>query len=531
MIKKYIWLLWLIAVLLLTGCRKSEGNDDTLHLALNADIVTMDVHKTTNDYIVAMNVFDTLFSIKKNDDGSTSIEKSLVDDYELSEDGLNYHFTLKDGIVFSDGTPLTAGDVKFTFERILTIPGGAQTDCVIIIDGAQEMLDGKADTLRGITVLDDRHFTITLTSPFAGFTALLSTPGTVIYSEKIVTEAGDDFGVIPEKTLGTGPYLIKEWTRGSGLTFEYNPRYRGPEPSAKKVSMKVMEPLVMNLAFQKGDLDILDCMYIDSQIVSYLYKTDTFKDRIVTIDRMGQNFLIMNENIQPLGDVRVRKAISLAIDRESILNSIYGGDGKLEDGIFPTGCIGYSRNNQGWLNYDPEEAEKLLADAGYSEGFDLDLYADSSADDSVKNTIQIIAENLNSVGIRASIRTIDHASYLDIRNSGKMSCYWALWLLDYNDPDNIIYTFFGSRDNTRLRSLNYSDESVIERVAAAKTIVDETERLNEYEALEKKIIQDDMACVPMFSLKHIFIVSERIESFTPHWAGYNDMYFNQIIMK
>ncbi len=531
MIRKHIWILTLILVLALTGCGNSGSNDDILHLALNAEIVTMDAHKTTNDYIVPMNVFDTLFSMKKNADGSISVENSLVDNYEVSEDGLNYHFTLKDGIVFSDGTPLTAQDVKFTFERILTIPEGAQTDCIILIDGAQEMMDGKADNLSGITVEDDRNFSITLTAPFSGFTALLSTPGTVIYSEKIVTEAGDDFGVVPEKTLGTGPYIIKEWTRGSGLTFEYNPRYWGPEPSAKKVEMKVMEPQVMNLAFQKGDLDVLDCLFLDSAIVSSTYKTDAYKDRLVTIDRLGQNFLMLNENIEPLGDVQVRKAISMAIDRESILSSIFDGDGKIEDGIFPTGCIGYSENNQGWLKYDPEEAKKILADAGYGDGFDLDLYLDSSATDSVKNAIQVIAENMNSVGIRANIQSMDHASYLDLRNSGEMSAYWALWLLDYNDPDNIIYTFFGSKDNTRIRSLNYSDESVIERVDAAKTIANETERLNEYEALEKKIVQDDRAFVPMFSLKHIFVVSDRVESFSPHWAGWSDIYFDQIIMK
>jgi peptide/nickel transport system substrate-binding protein len=393
------------------------------------------------------------------------------------------------------------------------------------------MLDGKTDSLSGITVDDDRNFSIRLVAPYAGFISLLSTPSTVIYSEKLVTEAGDDFGVVPEKTIGTGPYMIKEWTRGSGLTFEYNPKYWGPEPSAKKVEMKVMEPQVMNLAFQKGDLDILDCLFLDSAIVKNTYKTDAYKDHIVTIDRMGLNFLMLNENIEPLGNVQVRKAISQAIDRESILSSIYDGDGMLEDGIFPIGCIGHSENNQGWLKYDPDAAKELLAEAGYSSGFDMELCLDSTATDSVKNTIQVISENLGAVGIRANIRTIDHASFLDRRGSGEMSAYWALWLLDYNDPDNIIYTFFGSTDNTRLRSNNYKDESVIERVAAAKTIVNEEERLKEYEAPEKKILQDDAACVPMFSLKHLFVVSDRVESFFPHWAGWSDIYFDQITLK
>lgn len=531
MMKKIVSAIAICLTLALAGCGKSAGEDKTLKLAMSAEIVTMDAHKTTNDYIVPMNVFDSLLSFKKNDDGTTSLENSLADSYEISDDGLTYHFTLKDGIVFSDGTPLKASDVKFTFERILKLPDSAQIDSAIAIEGAQDMLDGKAESLAGITVEDDRNFSIKLAEPFAGFISLLATPSTVIYSEKIVTEAGDDFGVDPAKTIGTGPYVIKEWIRGNGLVFEANPRYWGPEPSAKRVEMKVMEPQAMNMAFQKGDLDILDCLFLDSAIVKSTYKTDAYKDKLVTIDRLGENFFFMNENVEPLSDVQVRKAISCAIDRQGILENIYDGDGRIEDGIFPTGCIGYSAANQGWLTYDPEAARAMLADAGYGDGFDMEIGLDSTATDSVKNAVQIIAQNLMDVGIRVNIKSLDHASYLDLRNSGEMPSYWALWMLDYNDPDNIIYTFFGSEDNTKLRSNNYSDKEIIDRVAKAKSIVDETERLAEYEALEKKIIQDDNACVPMFSLKHVFVISDHVESFTPHWAGWSDVYFNKVILK
>ena len=160
----------------LAGKTANESSDDdsTLRLAISTDIVSMDAHRTTNDYLVPMNVFDTLFAIRKNDDGSTEIVNSLADSYEISDDGLVYRFTLKDGVVFSDGTPLTAEDVKFTFERILTLPESAQTDFVIAIDGAQELLDGEAESLRGIEVEDDLHFTVTLAEPFAGFLSQLA---------------------------------------------------------------------------------------------------------------------------------------------------------------------------------------------------------------------------------------------------------------------------------------------------------------------------------------------------------------------
>ncbi|WP_051204723.1 ABC transporter substrate-binding protein [Butyrivibrio sp. VCD2006] len=514
------------------AAESAAGNTDdaSLKIALNADIVSMDVHRTTNDYLVPMNVFDTLFEVVPKSDGSTSIEKSLAEDYSVSDDGLAYSITLRDGVVFSDGTPLTAEDVKFTFERILTLPDSQQVDYAISIDGAEALMDGSANELTGIKVEDDTHLTITLSEPFAGFLAQLATPSTSILSKSIVEKAGDEFGTVPEKTLGTGPYVVTAWERGSGLTFDYNPLYWGKEPSVKHVTARVMDASSMDMAFQKGDLDILDCLMIDSAIVESTYKTK-YKDNIVSTNRLGLNYLMFNEKIEPLGDVKVRKAIQLAIDRQSILDSIYSGDGKLEDGAYPSGCLGYSNDNQGWLKYDPDAAKKLLEEAGYADGFDMELALDSDAADAVKNIIQIISQNLGDVGINANIKNYDHASWLDLRNSGNMEAFLAMWILDYNDPDNIIYTFFGSKENTVIRSNNYADDATIARIAAARGIVDQGERMAEYAALEKKLIQDDAVWVPMFSLKHLFVKSDRVEEFIPQWAGWSDIYFKGVTLK
>ncbi|MCR5420902.1 MAG: ABC transporter substrate-binding protein [Lachnospiraceae bacterium] len=533
--KSFIALILVAMLFTLAACGKDKksdksGTDDVLNIAVTSDIVTMDVHKTTDDYLVPMNVFDTLFEVVLKSDGSTSIEKSLVEDYSVSGDGLVYSFTLRDGVVFSDGTPLTCEDVKFTFERILTLPESEQTDYAISIKGAQELMDGTANELSGIEVEDDTHMTFTLSEPFSGFLAQLATPSTSILSKASVTEAGDDFGVVPEKTIGSGPYIITSWERGAGLTFEYNSKYWGTEPSVKKVNVRIMDASSIDMAFQKGDIDLIDCQKIDSAIVESTYKAK-YADDIVAVNRLGINYLILNENTEPLENVNVRKAIQTAIDRKAILDSIYNGDGKLEDGIYPSGCLYYCDANQGWLKYDPEAAKSLLAQAGYADGFDFEICMDSNADDAIKSVIQIVAQNLNDVGINATIKNYDHASWLELRNSGDMPSFLAGWTLDYNDPDNVIYTFFGSKDNTHIRSNNYSDDATIERVAAARGIVDPKEREAEYAALEKKLVKDDAVWVPMFSLKHLYVKSDRIESFTPHWAGWSDFYFKGVTLK
>ena len=143
----------------------ASGSDGTLRLAWAADIQTMDVHKTTDNYMVPLNIFDRLFEIENDENGTPQLVNSLAADYTVSEDGLTYDFTLQEGVTFSDGTPLTANDVKYTFTRMISLPESVQSSMGSMIAGAAELQAGTAQELTGITVTDDTHFTITLTAP------------------------------------------------------------------------------------------------------------------------------------------------------------------------------------------------------------------------------------------------------------------------------------------------------------------------------------------------------------------------------
>ncbi len=507
-----------------------EGSEKTLHIGWLADIQTMDVHKTTADYSIPINIYDRLFEIQLNDDGTTELVNSLVEDYSVSDDGLTYEFTLQDGVTFSDGTPLTANDVKYTFVRNLTLPESVQTDFADIIEGADELMDGTADDLSGITVTDDTHFTVTLSEPFAGFLYQLSTPSCSIYSESIVEAAGDDFGMDPAVTLGSGPYIVTSWEHDKEITLDANPNYWGEQPDVQHVVISIIpDASSMSMMFQSGELDILDCDLLDSSVVDATYKT-AYADSIVTSNRLALTYFILNENIEPLNDVNVRKAIQMAIDRQTILDTVYSGDGNLEDGIFPSGLIGYSEENQGWLEYDPDGAAALLEEAGYGDGFTMEISSDESASPSVLLVLQIIQQNLADVGIDAEIVSYDEASWLDLRKSGEMCSFVATWTADYNDPDNFIYTFFGSEENTKLRSNNYYNTDVIDQVVATRAITDDEERLSEYAALEEQIVKEDAAWVPLFERTHLFVTGDNVLSFTPHWAGYSDFSFTGVTL-
>lgn len=507
-----------------------SASDKTLRIAWSRDIQTLDVHKTSDNYEIPLNIYDRLFEIKLNDDGSTELVNSLVEDYTVSDDGLTYNFTLHSGVTFSDGTPLTANDVKYTFTRMLALPDSVQTDYASAIAGSEAVMDGTATELTGIQVQDDTHFTVTLSVPFAGFLYQLATPSCSIYSEKNVEAAGDAFGQDYTQTIGSGPYVVTSWTRDAGMTLDANPNYWGTKPDVQHVEISIVpDASTISMMFQNGEIDLLDCDAIDAAVVDSTYKTQ-YADRIVTAHRLATTYLALNENVEPLNDVKVRKAIQMAIDREGILSAVYSGEGTISDGIFPQGLIGYSQENQGWLTHDAEAAKSLLAEAGYPDGFTMEIAADSSADASTLLALQIIQQDLGEVGIQAEIKSYDAASWLDLRTSGNMVSYISTWTADYNDPDNFIYTFFGTPEKTKIRSLNYYNTEVMDRVAAARAIVDDDARLTEYAALEKQIVQEDAAWVPMYSRTHLYVLGDRVASFVPYWAGYSDFAFSGVTL-
>jgi len=514
------------------GEASTDGAEDkTLRVAFGADISTMDVQITSADYCIPLNIYDRLFEISLHDDGSTELTNSLVEDYSVTEDGLTYSFKLREGVKFSNGEALTASDVLYTFVRNLTIEQGVNYDFVNAIAGAEALYNGETDTLEGFEVVDDYNFNVTLGEPFAGFLYQLATPACSIYDEQTTEAAGDSFGIDPAVTVGTGPYKVESWTVNSSIVLVANENYWGAPADAKRVEISIIpDASSLNMAYQNGELDIIDLDRIDSSIVESTYKS-MYADKLVGVSRVGITYFTLNQNIEPFNDVKVRQAVQMAIDRETLLNTVYGGNGNVEDGIFPRGLVAHNTELEGAIKYDPEGAKALLADAGYADGFTMELALDSSSNDNVSMLYQIIQQNLADVGITAEIKSYDQSAWLDLRKSGEMGSFIATWTADYNDPDNFIYTFYGAEDKTKTRSLNYPDKDVMAQVAAARAIVDNEERMQTYKNLEEKIVIEDAAWVPLFSREHLFAVSDRVEKYVPNWSGYSDSSFYGVIMK
>ena len=539
----------LTAGLALTGCGGSKTSDTTdntagaenestaevkgvdvdttgyLVAALNADIQTADVQKTSKDYEVPFNIFDRLVDVEVGTDGNSKIVPSLAESWDISDDGLEYTFHLRQGVKFHNGNDFTAEDVAYTFHRMLTVEGGVNTEFIDQIKGADELLAGETDTLEGVEVVDDYTIKVTLKEPFAGFLASISSPGVSIYDSEATEAAGDQFGMDPAVTVGTGPFEFSSWSFNNQLVLTRNEDYWKGASGLPGVVIKIIpDTETQSMMFESGELDILDLDYAADSADRF---TETYPDQIVQGPRVGIVSFTMNFNKEPFQDVRVRKAVQMSIDRQAILDALYGGRGQVEQGIFPHGLIGFNPDQEE-IKYDPEAAKALLAEAGYVDGFDMEIAADSSASDTMTMALEIVSDQLAEVGIRAEIKNYDESTWLETRKSGELGSFMSTWSADYNDPDNFIYTFFGNEEKTRIRSINYPDTEVMERVAKARTIVNEDERLAEYKALEEKLIHEDAAWVPMFSRLHLFAVSKRVQGFAPLWSGLSDQLFYNI---
>ena len=306
-----------------------------------------------------------------------------------------------------------------------------------------------------------------------------------------------------------------------------NKDYWDGAPACEGLILKVIpDEATARMMFENGELDILDMDNNSSQL-EYFLNNETYKDQIVSGARVGIYYICLNEKFTELSDARVRKALQYSIDRQAILDSLYAGLGELENGIFPHGLIGYNADLPE-IPYDVDQAKELLAEAGYPDGFEMELCYSSDAGQTTKDMLEIISAYWAEIGVTAKVTEVDEGSFYDMRAAGEIEAYTSNWSADFNDPDNFVYSFFGNEGNIERRGFGYSNSEAIARVAAARAIVDEDERIAEYQDLEKLIIQDDAAWVPLFSKQHLFVVNPRVSGFKVSWNGWSGNYYRNV---
>ena len=313
-------------------------------------------HSTQNGTIPGA-ICECLVSFSQ-DDGTVS-PVLLTGLPEASEDGLTYSFELAEGIAFHDGSTLTAEDVRYTFTRMF-VPEQASvcSGYYVMIVGAQAMLDGEATELEGFTVEDDRHFTIRLEYPYAPFVSALTLAFAEIFPREACEAAGDDWGI--GTLVGTGPYRLVSSTE-TGVSLEAFPDYHGGAPALDRLEIVYIDDNnTKMLNYKAGDVDACE---LDATLLSQYQGDAEVADQIVSYEPMGTCFVNVNLNMPEFSDPRVREALSLAINRQELVDTLLSGAGTPATQFLNPREIGYDDSREAYA-YDPERARELLAEAG-----------------------------------------------------------------------------------------------------------------------------------------------------------------------
>lgn len=504
--------------------------ENVLRVTYDHECESGDPAQTTSDYIIQLNIFDTLVQTVSTEDGGSELQPGAAESWEISDDGKTYSMHLRKGIMFTNGEEMTSDDVLYTVDRMLDPERAAlNTPWMDMLVGAQDVLNGKADSVegKGIVIHDDYNFDIVLNDSYSPFLATLSVPAWSIINREAGDAAdeagggvtGTRFGNEPEYTVGSGPFILKEWVLNDHIYLEANPDYWQGAPKIDGILIKVVSDAeTEKMLFDSGQIDIFDLDNARHLIPEYT-GSEEWKDNIVEKVVLGVTYLSINETIEPFDDVRVRKAIQMAIDKQAILDSMYEGTGVPANGIYPEGLVAYNENLPE-IEYDPEGAKELLAEAGYPDGFEMTISQTANSPKDLEIN-EIIQSQLSDIGVTVTIDQMDEASWYDVRATGELPMYMATWYADFNDPDNFIYTFFSS-EATKTRSFNYYNKDAIKRIEAARHNVNEEERMQEYLDLEELVIQEDAAWVPLFHLEKVRVIQDRVKGFVPHWAGWGD---------
>jgi ABC-type transport system substrate-binding protein len=373
--------------------------------------------------------------------GTTEIAPSLADSWTVSPDGLVYTFKLNPNAKFTNGRKVTAADVKYSIERAVNPktqgPGGGFYHSIV---GQDKMADGSATTITGIEAVDDSTIKFTLTQPDATFLNVLALNFASAVPKEVAEAEGADFG---KKPVGSGAFKLDEWAPGQRLVFSRNPDYFRERPNLDGYRVEIgQEPLVAILRLQKGEVDIAGDGIPPAKYLE-IKNSPEGKSMIVDHDQVETSYVTINVTKKPFDDVRVRKAINMAINKDRIVR-IINGRATVADQVLPPLMPGYDNAYKGYP-YDVEGAKKLMEEAGLKDGFETTLYAMNA--DPNPRIAQAIQQDLAAIGIKAEIKALAQPEVIAAGgNKDQAALTWSGgmgWMNDYPDPSDFYGPILG----------------------------------------------------------------------------------------
>jgi ABC-type transport system substrate-binding protein len=479
-------------------------------VTFNNDLTTLDPHVGYDwqNWSVIKSIFDGLMDYKP---GTTELEPDMAESFTVSDDGLTYTFTLREGLKFHNGRPVTSADVKYSLERAINpatqSPGGGYFG---MIKGYDDVSGGKATELAGIATPDDRTVVITLTRPDATFLHLMAINFSYVVPKEEVEKAGADWGKQP---VGTGAFKFVEWTPGQRIVLERNPEYfRKGVPYLDRLTFEFgQDPTVAVLRLKKGEVDIVGDGIPPAQFAEVMADPAN-KELIAVGEQLHTGYVTMNVTQAPFDNLKVRQAVNMAINKDRIVRLI-NNRGVPASQALPPAMPGYNPDNKGYA-YDPEGAKKLLSEAG-SGDITTELYAMNV--DPNPRIAQAIQQDLAAVGIKAEIRSLAQAEVIAAGGTGKAPMIWSggmAWIADFPDPANFYYGILGCAGAVEggWNWSKYCNKDLDSRAEKADALVkaDQAEaRIAEWKAIFDDVLKD-APWAPVFNEKRFTYHSARL---------------------
>ena len=509
--------------LALVGCTTSSSQpspagdyDITVNVGSEPDIIDPALNSAVDGATLLIHGFEGLMTLDEN---GTPIE-GQAKSYTMSDDGLTYTFTLRDDLKWSDGTALVASDFVYAWNRAIAPDTAADYEYMF------ESIAGYEDGTLEVSAPDDKTVVVTLNAATPYFLELCAFPTFFPVRQDIVEAGPDTWATEPETYIGNGPYKLTEWVHDSYMVYEKNDNYwnvaaLGP----KSIKFLLMDDdNAILAAFQNEEILFADSMPND-EIQAWQEKAEYNQ-----VGQLGTYYVSYNCENEFLKDPLVRKALTLAIDRDFICVQI-GQAGQQPAGAYvPTGLTDADPAQEfrvvGGDYYDPTKdaneanlatAKQCLIDAGYPDGEGLPtfeyLYNTSTGHQQIGEALQ---DMWKDIGVNVELVSQEWNTFLNTRKNGEYDIARNGWLGDYNDPISFLDMWITGGGNNDAQWTNATYDALISQVKASS---DRAERIQAMHDAED-ILFDEWVLCPIYYYVDIYLQSEKLEGFYSSPLGY-----------
>jgi peptide/nickel transport system substrate-binding protein len=471
----------------------------TLRLNITADPSQMD--PITQSELIAGDILRNIYEGLSAIDRDGKIIPALATSWEPIEGGKGWRFHIRPNVKLHTGRTFTASDVKRSYEALLTPelkPGVSQVYLADIV-GAKDMLDGKAKTLAGVTVVDDTTVEVRFNQPDVLFPIY-----PVGLFDADVLQRGPDWFL--QASAGTGPFEFQEWKRGVDVRLSAFSGYWGGTPKIDGVDFMIVPEIetALSLYETKG----IDLVEVPRSAMRRVLKDPRFADQMLQVPAAQINYLGMTQSLYPpFKDKRVREAISLAVDRDAIVKGLQGGAGFPLYGSITPGIAGYAAVPK--IPYDPQRAKQLLAEAGYPDGKGLPPI-EIQATPVEKDDLAYFADHFKKVlGMDVSVKVVERATHIKQMNAGEVAFFPWGWTADY--PDALYYLSQLWYSKSPYNRIRWHDDAYDKLIDEAKTTADPAARYKIYAAAEK-VLLDEWAMAPLYVRMQISLKQPNVQN-------------------